>query len=103
MLELSSLLRFALALAVVLALIVIVAWIARRLLAGGVQGLGRQRRLALVETLPLDAKSRLAIVRRDGVEHLIYLGPSGSSVIESGIVAPTASAPSPIPEATAAP
>lgn len=99
MLDLPNLLRFALALAVVLALIVVVAWVARRLLGGGVQGLGRQRRLALVESLALDGKSRLAIIRRDDVEHLLYLGPSGSTVIEAGLAPPrTAVRPAPAPE-----
>lgn len=88
MLDAPGLLRFALALAVVLALIVVVSWIARRLLSGGVQGLGRQRRLVLVETLPIDGKSRIAIVRRDDVEHLLYLGPAGGTVIEAGFVPP---------------
>ncbi len=88
MLDLPNLLRFGLALAIVLALIVVVAWVARRLLSGGVQSLGRQRRLALVETLAIDGKSRLAIIRRDDVEHLLYLGPSGSAVIEAGFAAP---------------
>lgn len=88
MLDLPNLLRFALALAIVLALIVVVAWVAKRLLGGGVQGLGRQRRLTLVETLPIDGKSRLAIVRRDDVEHLLYLGPSGSTLIEAGFAPP---------------
>lgn len=88
MLDLPNLLRFGLALAIVLALIVLVAWVARRLIGGGVQGLGRQRRLTLVETLPIDGKARFAIIRRDDVEHLLYLGPSGSTVVETGFAPP---------------
>jgi len=89
MLELQGFLRFAVALGVVLLLIAAVAWVARRFLAGGAMPLGRKRRLALVEVLPLDGKSRLAIVRRDEVEHLIVLGPT-TTVIESGFRAPAA-------------
>ena len=84
MLDLSGLLRFAVALGVVLLLIAAVAWIARRFMAGGAVPYGKKRRLALVEVLPLDGKSRLAIVRRDEVEHLIVLGPAATTVVESG-------------------
>ena len=91
MLELQGFLRFAVALGVVLLLIAAVAWVARRFLAGGTMPLGRKRRLSLVEVLPLDGKSRLAIVRRDEVEHLVVLGPA-TTVIESGFRAPTGEA-----------
>ena len=40
-----------------------------------------ERRLQLVETLGLDAKRRLVIVRCDDAEHLIVLGPAGETVI----------------------
>lgn len=74
----------------VLALIFALAWIAKRLGVGGaVASAGRGRRLALVEVLALDAKRRLAIVRRDDVEHLILLGPSNDTLIESGIQRPS--------------
>lgn len=81
-------LRFLAALAFVLALIAVVAWAARRWgLAGavGASKRGRPRRLALVEVLSVDAKRRLVLVRRDGVEHLILLGIAGDLLIESGI------------------
>ncbi len=88
MLELQGLLRFAVALGVVLLLIAAVAWVARRFMSGGAVPYGRRRRLSLVEILPLDGKSRLAIVRRDEVEHLIVLGPATTTVVESGFRAP---------------
>jgi flagellar protein FliO/FliZ len=43
---------------------------------------GRQRRLAIVEVLPLDAKRRLVLLRRDGAEHLVLLGLGGDIVVE---------------------
>ncbi|MBX6323286.1 MAG: flagellar biosynthetic protein FliO [Rhodospirillaceae bacterium] len=81
-------LRFAAALAFVLALIAVVGWIARRAGLGArlPRGGGRQRRMGLVEVLPLDAKRRLVLVRRDGVEHLLLVGPAGDLVVEHGIM-----------------
>ena len=82
-------LRFATALGVVIALILILAWIARRAgLGGRVRVQGRPRRLAVVEALTLDPKRRLVIIRRDGTEHLLVLGSGGETVIERGIVPP---------------
>ncbi len=49
---------------------------------------GKKRRLAISESLPLDARRRLAIVRCDDLEYLIVLGPSGETVVASGLTAP---------------
>ena len=46
-----------------------------------------ERRLSVVETLMIGPKQRLFIVRRDNVEHLIFSGPDGASVIEANIPA----------------
>lgn len=83
-------LRFVLALAAVVALIFAIAWIARRSGFGPAMAkpLGRRRRLSVVETLTLDPKRRLIIVRRDGVEHLLLLGGAGETVVERGIAPP---------------
>ncbi len=86
-------LRFILALVFVLALIAGVGWAARRYGVGGrLIGQGAGRRLAVVETAVVDAKRRLALVRRDGVEHLILMGGPADQVIESGIASPPATA-----------
>ncbi len=83
--------KFVAALLLVLALIGGIAFLVRRTgltprLAGG---RGGKRRLSLVEVTPLDARRRLVLVRRDGVEHLLLLGTERDLVIESGItVAP---------------
>jgi len=87
--DLAALLRFAVALGVVLLLIAAVAWVARRFMAGGAIPYGKKRRLSVIEILPLDGKSRLAIVRRDEVEHLVVLGPAAATVVESGFRAPS--------------
>jgi flagellar protein FliO/FliZ len=88
--SLDTYFRFVLALVLVVALILILAWIARRSGFGPavVKPLGRRRRLAIVETLTLDPKRRLVIVRRDGTEHLLLLGGTHETVIEHGIAAP---------------
>ncbi len=79
------------ALALVLALMLGAAYALRRW-SGIIPGLaiptsGAARRLAVVETLTLNPRARLVIVRRDNVEHLILLRPDSSQVIEGGIAA----------------
>lgn len=77
---------FVAALIFVLALIMLLAWLAKRFGVGGAAPvLGRQRRLALVEMLPIDAKHRLVLVRRDDAEHLILIGAEGQCVVETAI------------------
>lgn len=87
MIDADLVLRFVLALALVLALIAATGWLGRRYMgAGRLAGLtGKRRRLALVESLPIDGRSRLLLVRRDATEHLILLGATGAVVVESAI------------------
>lgn len=79
--------RFLLALVFVLALIGLIAWLARRfgVLRGAVRPRGTPRRLEVIETAPIDAKRRLVLVRRDRTEHLLLLGVNSELVIESNI------------------
>ncbi len=85
--EFASYLRFGAALVLVLGLIGIAAWGARRLgLVGRLPvARGGARRLAVVEVTTLDPRRRLALVRRDGVEHLLLLSQAGDVVIERDI------------------
>jgi flagellar protein FliO/FliZ len=81
--------RFLLALVAVLAMLVCFAWLARRFgFAGKSFTKGGRRRLAIVEMVPIDAKRRLILLRRDQTEHLIVLGADSAVVIETGIAAP---------------
>jgi len=91
--ELDTYMRFVLALLFVLALIGIVAWLARKAGLGTrvVRAKGSGRRLSIVEVSPVDGKRRLILVRRDGVEHLVLLGATGETVIETGIAPPEGS------------
>jgi flagellar protein FliO/FliZ len=76
-------LRSLLAFAVVVALIGAAAWVVRRFGVGGVMATGRrQRRLSIVEVLPLDNRRRLVLVRRDQAEHLLLIGGATDVVVE---------------------
>ncbi len=82
--------QFVVALLFVLALIGGVGALARRLGFGMghfVKGTSGPR-ITIVEIRPLDAKRKLILLRRDQVEHLIIVGSTGETVIESGIAAP---------------
>ena len=83
-------LQFAFALVFVLALIALVAVIARRLGFGyRLPARGRRtRRLAVVEAIPLDARRRLVLVRRDAVEYLVLLGVNADLLLDGGMPAP---------------
>jgi flagellar protein FliO/FliZ len=99
MFDLDTYLRFAAALAAVLALILGLAWIARRrqALSGGGGGLRARRRLAVLETAALDARTRLALVRCDEREYLLAVGPHGVTPIPG----PAPAAPAGLPESVA--
>jgi flagellar protein FliO/FliZ len=44
-----------------------------------------KRRLKIVEILPLDARRKALILRRDDKEHLVILGTNGETVVETEI------------------
>lgn len=99
--ETADYIRFVLAFAAVIGLILLM-WAGLRRFGPSGTGLmtGRERRLAIVEVLPIDTRRRLVLIRRDGTEHLVMISQTGESVIESGITPPrSAAAPTPLPEA----
>lgn len=76
--NLGDYLQFVIALALVLALIAVLAWLAKRAGYGG--GLAQtiklpaeRRRLAVVEVLPLDPRRKLVLLRAGEREHLLLL------------------------------
>lgn len=92
--------RIFFALIAVLALIGLCTLVARKAgLAQNALSLARRRRLAISESLALDARRRAVILRCDGREHLVILGPAGECVVAGDIPAPViveeASAPAP--------
>ena len=75
------------ALIATLALIVGAAYVARRvgMVRGGAQG---PRRLKISESLMLDPRRRLVIVRCDDREHVLLLGPTGDVVVSEQAAKP---------------
>jgi len=86
--DISVYLRFILALAGVLALIAIAAFILKRAGWGGMRvPKAGQKRLAVTAAIALDGRRRLLLVRRDNVEHLLLIGGPADLVVETGIAA----------------
>lgn len=75
------------ALLFVLGLVLLLAWGLRRYLGTVMvrRRTGQPRRLQVVETAVLDARTKLLLVQRDDREHLLLLGPSSAVVVENGI------------------
>ena len=64
------------------------AWLAaRRFGVPGIVNGVAHRRLSVVESLMIGPRHKLFLLRRDGVEHLLLVGPQGASVVENGIPA----------------
>lgn len=86
--DLLSLFRTIGGLGAVLGILAGALWLVRRYdlrLPGRAVG-ARERRLELVETLPVDARRMIALVRRDGREHLVLIAPEGHLVLETALV-----------------
>lgn len=90
--DLEAFMRLAAALAGVLALIALAAFGVKRLgLVPALAARGKAtKRLSIVESIALDTRRRLVIIRRDDREHLVILGPEGETLIESGLQAAVA-------------
>ncbi|MGZ5854668.1 MAG: flagellar biosynthetic protein FliO [Xanthobacteraceae bacterium] len=86
--EFPLLVKFVISFAVVLILIGVAAFLLRRFgpkaLARSTS-LGRQPRLAVVESAPIDDRRNLVIVRRDNVEHLLLIGGPTDLLVEPNI------------------
>lgn len=82
-------LRFGAALVFVLCLMGVTAYVFKRLgLGGTVSTTANRKRLAVSEVMPLDSRRRAVLLKRDDKEHLVILGPSGETVVETDIEAP---------------
>lgn len=82
--------RFVIALAFVLGLIGVLAWLGRRsgFVVRPTNPGSASSRISIVEVRAVDAKHRLVLVRRDDAEHLILLGAGSDLLVESGIPVP---------------
>lgn len=86
--ETALLLKAFLAFAFVISLMLLFSWFLKKIgLSGQVMAQGAKRRLKIVEHLPLDHRRKLVLIRRDNCEHLLVLGPSGETVVETNIPA----------------
>ncbi|MGH6872103.1 MAG: flagellar biosynthetic protein FliO [Rhizomicrobium sp.] len=78
--------RYVGALALVLGLVGFAALAAKRYgIPGIAKGIGNGRRLSIAESLMVGTKHKLVLFKRDGVEHLVLIGPASATVIEGGI------------------
>ncbi len=81
--------RFLLAFLIVIGLIGAAAWAMRRFgteRLGGASSRGRQPRLGVDESVSVDKRRRLILVRRNNVEHLLMIGGPTDVVVEPNIV-----------------
>lgn len=80
--------QFILTLILVLIVVGVAVWLVRRYGGSAFGGMTRSRapRLALVDTLAIDGRRKLVLVRRDSVEHLILVGGTTDVVVEPTIV-----------------
>lgn len=86
--EYVSIGRFIWSFVFVLGLIGLLALLAKRYGVGAIRVKNpAEARLEIVEVLPIDARHRLVIIRRDEVEHLLVKGPERIQVIETGFPA----------------
>jgi len=65
--------------------LVLAAWVAVRRFAPGMVQVkhGNDKRLRITEALPLDAKRRLLIIQDGDQEHLVLLGATNETVLQS--------------------
>lgn len=86
---LSQPLVYVAAFAVICILLAVFAWVLRKV-TGRTRvegnGRGRQPRLGIVDTFPIDRQRQLVIIRRDSVEHLLLVGGTSDILIESNII-----------------
>lgn len=83
--SLSDYFKFLFALGIVIGLILLLALLLRRFGAVFPSAMAKGRRIGVVESIPLDAKHRLILLKRDDKEHLVLLGPTSNCVIETAI------------------
>ena len=75
------------ALGVALLVIILAVWLVRTMFnATSNASRNRNRRLSVVDSLAIDPKRHLLIIRRDNVEHVLLVGGPQDVVVESGIV-----------------
>ncbi len=83
-----SVMRSLFALLFVLGLIVAVAWMWRRFVQPQeINSFKKTRRLSVIQSIMLDGRNKLALIKRDDQEHLILISQTGNLIIEKNITA----------------
>ncbi len=103
--EALSWLRVIMAFAIVFGLLGLLGYALKYISLRGIKFPGtvtHDQRLQIVESLALDVRRRLVIVRCDGVEHLLLLGVNQDIVVESDLNRGPTSTARPFPAATLA-
>ena len=85
LISLAQFMKFAAALVFVLALMAGLSFILKRFAHNHPLTAPGKKRLKIVEVLPLDARRRAVLIKRDDREHLVILGANGETVVETGI------------------
>jgi len=94
--ELSEYFRFLLALVFVIGLIAVLAVTARRIGFGSPTSIIKrrgERRLEIVEVLPIEGRRKLMLVRSDDKEHLLMVSPTSELLIETKNAMPQSPSP----------
>ena len=91
--DLFDVAKMAAALLATLALIGAAAWAARRFGMVQFQRPPTERRIKVVESLMLDPRRKLVLVRFNDREHLLLLSPSGDRPVASSLARPEEPAP----------
>jgi len=93
----NTLLNAAFSLAIVLVLVLLGLWAMKyRLQASTNLSRGRSRRLMVVESIQIDSRRKVTILRRDNVEHVIMTGGAQDVVLETGIALDAAARRAPV-------
>ena len=67
-----------------LGLLLVCFWALKRLrLFQGTLGTARSRRLRVLETLAIDGRHRAVLLGQDETEHLVLIGPTSTTLLES--------------------
>ena len=83
----STIVQFALALVAVVALIFLVAWLAKRLSGGRFGHVhGDEASMQVLDTLHIDTKRKLVLVRQGKLEHLLLIGGGSDEVVERSMI-----------------
>lgn len=104
--QLAFPIRVAVAAIVIAALLGLTVLVMRRLANRGSAGERRGRagpRLSVLDSIPVDPRRRLVLIRRDEVEHLLLIGGNSDIVIEQNIGVADAEEVTPAPAAVAPP